>query len=429
MAAEPASHPRRTDIEATHGAGATDLQTLTYRSRSTAAMSELDLHRLAKAAQHRNRAEGVTGMLVYDAGWIFQQLEGPAAGLARIWQAIQRDPRHDAIEVLNQGPLARRCFDDWDLRLSVYGAGAGCTPPAADAVPPDLVSRLYRGEQPLHLLVSAWTPAVDADGSAAARDVARALLSRLIPTLEVPQWGAAGPAASRAPATPYPDTAALADLLMAADPQPAITLLGAAHAADATLDRLAVEVIEPAARRLGDRFRADHCSEIDVTLGLWRLQHLLRELGAGTPRLPSPSAPRVLVATPPGEVHMLGAVLDSELLWLAGWSPQVDFPVTAAALDALVAERWIDVLDLALSPALAREHRLAKLGETITRARRASLNPQLLVVVSGRICAEPGESAYAGDAAREVGADAGFGSAAHAQGTILELLHPSPPRR
>ena len=37
------------------------IASVTYRSRAVVPMSEMDLHRLAKSAQLRNAAEGVTG--------------------------------------------------------------------------------------------------------------------------------------------------------------------------------------------------------------------------------------------------------------------------------------------------------------------------------------------------------------------------------
>ena len=44
--------------------------------------------------------------MVYGRGWIFQQLEGPSAGVARIWALIRKDRRQTAIEVLGNGPVA-----------------------------------------------------------------------------------------------------------------------------------------------------------------------------------------------------------------------------------------------------------------------------------------------------------------------------------
>lgn len=354
------------------------LQTLSYRSRSVGTMSELDLHRLARAAQARNLIEGVTGLLVHDSGWIFQQLEGPACGLARIWQSIQRDPRHQDIDLMELAPLDERRFQGWSLKLSVQGAETGRVPPEAQALGP-----------------------------------AREALDSLIRTVLVPALCRSLPRPERAA-----DPGALACLLIASDPQAAVVLIRAARERDGRLDTLALEVIEPAARELGDLWQADQCSDVDMTLGLWRLQQVVRDLGLGSARVNKPDAPVVLVVPHPGETHLLGAALDTEMLSLAGWSPRVEFPADSATLDSLVAGTWVDALDLSLSTALGREHRLSQLAETIAQARLASLNPDLVVVVSGRHFADTA----AVDAAAGVGADGSFGSAAEAEAAILDAL-------
>ena len=119
---------------------------------------------------------------------------------------------------------------------------------------------------------------------------------------------------------------------------------------------------------------------------------------------------------------MLGAVLDAEMLWQAGWSPRVDFPSSSSALDTLVASTWIDALDLSLSTSFQRDHRLAQLGKTIASARLASLNPEMVVVVSGRVFSDLAKMNEAVTTGRGIGADGTFGSAAQAQSSILQAL-------
>ena len=119
---------------------------------------------------------------------------------------------------------------------------------------------------------------------------------------------------------------------------------------------------------------------------------------------------------------MLGAALDAEMLWQAGWSPRVDFPSSSGALDALVASTWIDALDLSLSTSFQRDHRVAQLGTTIASARLASLNPDVVVVVSGRMFSDLSKASDSAAMGRRIGADGIFGSAAQAQSAILQAL-------
>jgi hypothetical protein len=135
-------------------------------------------------------------------------------------------------------------------------------------------------------------------------------------------------------------------------------------------------------------------------LGLTRLQTAVRLLGMDVhPLLRRGLQPNVLVTPAPGEPHGLVASLDSEWLWSRGWAPQQDFPADDRALQDLLSDAWVDVLDLSLSAAFRREDKLSSLRQTIALARQASRNSALLVVVGGR--------AFAGDQSvvPNVGAD------------------------
>jgi hypothetical protein len=123
----------------------------------------------------------------------------------------------------------------------------------------------------------------------------------------------------------------------------------------------------------------------------------------------------VLIAPQPGEVHLLGAALDAEVMWRAGWDVRTGFPPTDEALQALVSGTWFDALDLSLSAAFRREHWLPRMTETIARARGASRNPKLLVSASGRIFLESnGNRAH-------VGADLNCATALQCMPLILRL--------
>jgi hypothetical protein len=180
-----------------------------------------------------------------------------------------------------------------------------------------------------------------------------------------------------------PVAARLSRLLLADDGRPAAKILRRLYAAAGSLGPLCATVIEPAARSLGDLWLADDCSHLDMTMALCRLQAIVRQLNVAA----SPvglGLPVVLVAPQPGEGHLLGAQLDAELLWQAGWDTHREFPATDLDLQALVSETWFDVLDLSLSPSLQRCDGLPSMAETISGARAASLNPALTVVVGGR---------------------------------------------
>ncbi|MFN3314725.1 MAG: BLUF domain-containing protein, partial [Hyphomonas sp.] len=75
---------------------------LLYRSTALKPPTPGELEQMTMAAQRRNQALGITGILYYDEGRFLQTIEGPPDALETVWTSILRDPRHTDIEVLNQ---------------------------------------------------------------------------------------------------------------------------------------------------------------------------------------------------------------------------------------------------------------------------------------------------------------------------------------
>lgn len=319
------------------------LSTLTYRSRVVAALTPTDLERLAHAARSRNRAEGVSTLMLFDGERVVQWLEGPDAALNRIWTSVRRDPRHTSVEVLGQSSTPVRLFRDFELKASVVKTGRAGSPG---------VDPLQGGE-----------------------------LARMALDVDL-------------------DAGVLRD-----------------SALSQSSGMVRVQLLESAARQLGDMWQADLCDEFEVTLGLGRLQALLRRCsGQEANRGSLQGAPNILVAPLPGEPHMLCASLDADTMWRAGWHPQVEFPTGPGDLRAMVADRWFDALDLSLSMAFRRDHWLPRMAQMIGELRSTSLNPRLVVVASGRVFGERP------DVASGVGADAACGSASDIDSTVVRAL-------
>jgi methanogenic corrinoid protein MtbC1 len=406
------------------------LSAVVYRSRAVRSLASPDLHALTEVAQSRNTREAVTGLMLYDGGSFFQWLEGPAEGVGRVMNSIRRDPRHTDIEVLNDAAVPSRRFSDWSMKLATPGSMAVAASPDVLKAPAAIVEDLrHRPEAAPVLLVklvemsAAETADLSMDEAIAqlplqervATILKSVMLSTVIPRLtddceKLPQQARPRPA--------HPRTAELASLLIAADQNAAVELvselLGARHGTAS----LHGSLLEPAARRLGDLWSEDECSEFDVTLGLCRLQSAMRLLADDRVHRLARGAerPLVLIAPVPGELHRIGATLDSTVLQGAGWSPQCEYPANDAALDALLASTWFDVLDLSLSAAFRREHLLPQIAQTIAQARLASRNPALVVVVGGRVFAE--ESG----AGAQVGADLATTTSVNVDRAILRTL-------
>ncbi len=169
-----------------------------------------------------------------------------------------------------------------------------------------------------------------------------------------------------------------------------------------------VDLLAPVARRLGEFWEADACDFIDVTMGLWRLQEIVREVSGRTPGIATTGVGRsALFAPVPGEQHSFGSVMVEELFRRSGWQTVSALEGDEADLLGLVAERAFDLVGLTVSVA---DH-LPLAGAMIAALRKASSNPQLVVMVGG--AAVGGEAALA----IRVGAD---GTAANAAEAVMQ---------
>ncbi len=170
-------------------------------------------------------------------------------------------------------------------------------------------------------------------------------------------------------------------------------------------------------RRRGDSvswWESDACDFFDVTMGLWRLQEVMKALSAIAPwSAPLPaSARRALFAPAPGEQHGFGAALVEEFFRRAGWQTWTAPTADTDELASLVAARGYDIIGLSISV----ERHLDALAGCIAAIRRASRNPDIIVMVGGRMFNEnPGLVAV-------VGADATAADAPAAVALAEELL-------
>lgn len=161
-----------------------------------------------------------------------------------------------------------------------------------------------------------------------------------------------------------------------------------------TVDCILVDLLAPAARRLGEYWEDDRCDFVDVTMGLWRLQEIVHELGT---RLPaerrSPFELRALFASMPGDQHSFGAVVVEEMFVREGWLTDRLSEATLADLLERVSADVIDLVGLTVS---CDEHAKA-LAMTIQAVRAASRNPDVKIMIGGRAAiADPGLAYEAG---------------------------------
>lgn len=165
----------------------------------------------------------------------------------------------------------------------------------------------------------------------------------------------------------------------------------------ATVETICLDLLAPAARKLGEMWESDECDFLDVTMGLWRLQEVMREVAARAPvDLAGLALPRSALLSPmPGDHHNFGTLMLEEVFARGGWrSEALVKPERRELLDRL-ARQPFDLVGLTLS----RDCPSAALENLIKAVRNVSANPHIIVFVGGRMINEnPG-------IAEEVGAD------------------------
>ena len=419
-----------TESPGAHGAKAmnpppsSEFSTVVYRSRAVKPLSDRDLQALVRKAQARNQREAITGLVLYDDSRFFQWLEGPPASIERVMNSIRNDHRHSDLEVLTTYASPVRRFDGWDMKLAAPGASARSLGNEALEPPREIIEDLRRQPTAAPNLLVRLVPLLPVEpdsplatslvgrqlGNSAAAILKTVFLEAVVPTL-LGGYGLPADEIERQQANPR--AAELAELLIASDQTASLDLIRELRGRDGDVGQIFAPLLEPAARRLGDLWDEDTCTEFDVTLGLCRLQTAVRLLGADAPRrILRAAEPSVLIAPVPGELHQLVAGLDSESLWSAGWSPKLDFMSDDRALADALSSNWIDILDLSLSAAFRRVESLPGLARTIAQARRASRNPALVVVVGGRAFVEN----------RMAGMDVGADQASRTSSDIERLM-------
>lgn len=98
---------------------------LIYRScnRIPTERRPAELGRLFTAARSNNKKAGITGALLLSGPWFVQTLEGDEDLVRSLFARIEKDPRHDAVSVLETGLIDDRTFPRWSMaRVSEDGA-------------------------------------------------------------------------------------------------------------------------------------------------------------------------------------------------------------------------------------------------------------------------------------------------------------------
>lgn len=175
-----------------------------------------------------------------------------------------------------------------------------------------------------------------------------------------------------------------------------------------------LDLMAPAARHLGLLWEEDRCDFATVTVGLGRLQRLLRECSPafGTEIAHPPNGRRILLAQPAEEQHSFGLSMVAEFFRRSGWEVLGGVGGAVADPSAQVAREWFDAVGFSVGS----QSRIDWLKQRIAAVRSASRNRAVVVLVGGPLFSlDP-------DLAGAVGADAAGRDGGSAPALAEDLL-------
>jgi methanogenic corrinoid protein MtbC1 len=226
---------------------------------------------------------------------------------------------------------------------------------------------------------------------------------------------APGALAGQGAAFSLTERAAFLDALLSEDSNSAAQLaeghLGRGHEVTSIL----IELCAWAARELGELWTDDRASFVDVTIGVCRLHDIVRRFSGTTEStrasLPS-TAPSILIASAPGEQHVFGVLMASELFRQQGWNVTTETSSDAGAILRQVSNRRFDLAGLSVS----HDGAVGNLTGLISAMRAAAKNPSMKLLAGGHLFQ------HSPHIAEVIGADAIAGSGLDAPEHARKLL-------
>lgn len=173
-----------------------------------------------------------------------------------------------------------------------------------------------------------------------------------------------------------------ARMVIRSDVSVAYSFIDALRAQGLELESVFLDVLTPAARRLGVMWEEDTVNFADVTVGLSKLQQILRELSPNTNTAADENftGNRALLASVPGDQHTFGVFMVEEFFRRAGWDVVTCVLESSEELAELVGVERFDVVGFSTS----RDDLLEQLADDVRRLYRVSKNPDIRIVVGGR---------------------------------------------
>lgn len=156
-----------------------------------------------------------------------------------------------------------------------------------------------------------------------------------------------------------------------------------------SVESVFVDLLAASARRLGQHWEEDECDFLDVTMGLWRLQEVMRQVALRYPPQPQgvDGGRSALFSPLPGDEHVLGTLMVEEVFARAGWQTEALISPKRKELLQIIAERHYNLIGLTISCDCPN----AILADLISAIRSVSRAPRVQVLIGGHMVnANPG---------------------------------------
>lgn len=232
-----------------------------------------------------------------------------------------------------------------------------------------------------------WYPNADTLSTDMRRNLAQTIETQVIPrllmghrTAGIGVYDAESPV--QAPESfSYADVEAFCELIVRHPLPAARQHIDGLIAGGMSLEGVITSILCSAARHLGLLWDGDRLSFVDVTVGLSRIQQLLRSYGPAFSADVVPKGPgyRILLALVPGGQHTLGLSVVEEFFRRAGWDVESEGVATRQQILDRVHDEWFDAVGLSASGETSRD----EIAAVIALVRDASANPRIQVVVGG----------------------------------------------
>ena len=143
-------------------------------------------------------------------------------------------------------------------------------------------------------------------------------------------------------------------------------------------ESIMLDLLAPSARMMGDLWCDDRRDFVEVTLGLARLQHLVRQFRLA-PGDAAPIRGEALLLAVPGEQHTFGVRLVEEHLLRAGWRVTATLKASQDEIGRRVSADYYDFVGFSVTS----DRLLPALRSAIRSVRTYSRNRDIRIVVGG----------------------------------------------